>query len=247
MTPGIDLDKMKMKRPKVIVVDNPDTIAKHKTILLEVGFDVMSAADVNEAIKKFNRFGADLVVMDPFLENNYGWELLVDFKQKIGEIPIVVTSTKAEKDDIVSGFNHGADDYLGKPIYGPELVARIKTILNRLNRATGDVLGTFSPDRFEFPKIGVSLDRVNRRLIARKIPIPLTEKEYEFVEVLASRAPETVLYDELCVVFDGVKEKRKRVDYQVYMLRQKLEAVDPSLELIVSVGRHGYRFNTGEG
>jgi DNA-binding response OmpR family regulator len=130
----------------------------------------------------------------------------------------------------------GADDYITKPFYGAEVVARVKTVLRRSGKPN-------DPQRYVFPKIGLMVDRVTKEVTLDDQVIQLTQKEFELLNLLAKHAPSIVNYPTLTrSIWDEESDNaRKRAKYLVYLLRRKFQKASPQKKLIVNVDRLGYK------
>src|SRR6516162_7864867 len=121
-------------RPKILVVDDePEAVELVEFNLKQAGFDVLTAADGAEALKKAHAALPSLVVLDLMLPEVDGLEVCKMLRRDpaTANIPIVMVTAKAAEIDRVLGLELGADDYLTKPFSPRELVLRIKRILLR--------------------------------------------------------------------------------------------------------------------
>jgi DNA-binding response OmpR family regulator len=222
----------------VLLVDDEEIVRDVLTRYLEQeGFRVEVAADGEAALDLAARSRPDIVILDLMLPKIDGLEVFRRLRDD-GDLPIVMLTAKSEEIDRVVGLELGADDYVTKPFSPREVVARIRAVLRRGERANGErgdrvlVAGSLEidRDRREVRRDGESLD--------------LTRKEFDLLEVLASH-PGVVFrrIDLLDRVWDSAWDgDSSTVTVHVRRLRSKIE-VDPSAPRhIVTVWGVGYRF-----
>jgi diguanylate cyclase (GGDEF)-like protein len=119
-------------RQKILVVDDSKTqLDWVHQVLLREGFDVRTAADGKEAIRKVRSEPPDLVLLDMVLPDMDGLEVLRIVKARADEhfIPVIILSVRADLDSKVAGLRIGADDFLAKPFAEAELLARCAAML----------------------------------------------------------------------------------------------------------------------
>ena len=95
------------------------------------GFHVLTAGDGEDGLRKFTRYGADLIIADVMMPRMDGFEMGRKIRQISHNVPLLFLTAKSEIDDIVEGFELGANDYLKKPFKMLELIVRIKALLRR--------------------------------------------------------------------------------------------------------------------
>src|ERR1700742_449920 len=124
--------------PKILVVDDePDAIELIKFNLKNAGYDVVTAADGDEALKKARALLPELIILDLMLPEVDGLEVCKILRRdpRVAATPIIMLTAKAAEIDRVLGLELGADDYVTKPFSPRELVLRVKKMLQR-NRAS---------------------------------------------------------------------------------------------------------------
>jgi DNA-binding response OmpR family regulator len=239
---GVDLDEVyASERHSVLVVeDEPDTVMLLKHILRSAGFNVMGAMSGSEAIKKCAEIKPDLILLDLMMPDMDGWETYRYLRQ-MGDVPVIVISAVGNKEDIVKALRLGIDDYLTKPFFNAEVIARAQAVLRRYGK-TEDV------SRLVFPDVDLVIDFQTQKVTLRDQSVQLTNKEFAVLAVLARNAPEVVNYQTIAQQVWGMDtpDVRKRIKYLVYIIRRKFQSLDHSRELISNVDRLGYRMNTGE-
>jgi len=241
---GIDLDDLpsSAKRRRVLIIDDdPDMVQLLKLTVRSAGMDVTGALNANDALAKCVRNPPDILLLDLMMPEVDGWETLKRLR-KVTDAPVVVVSAKTAKDEIVEGLDTGADDYITKPFYPPELVSRVKAFLRRAR--TSPPAATM-----DFPGIQLSLDTSTRQVKYHEQLVDLSAKEFAVLFVLARSAPKPVRYETVAVEVwgDYAPKIRKRVKWIVHNLRRKLQAESPEHELIENRVGFGYQLNTREG
>lgn len=238
---GVDLDEVyKVDRHSVLVVeDEPDMVILLKQILRRAGFNVMGALSGSEALKKCASNKPDLVMLDLMMPEMDGWETLRHLRQ-ISQVPVIVISALSNKEDLVRTLRMGVDDYVTKPFYNDEVVARAQAVLRRYGKVE-------NVNRLVFPQVDLVIDYQAQKVIYKGRIIQLTSKEFGVLVGIARSAPEVVNYQTIALQVWGTdsSEVRKRIKYLVYIIRRKLNVLDLDHELIVNVDRLGYKLNTG--
>ncbi|HRC85873.1 MAG TPA: response regulator transcription factor [Thermoanaerobaculia bacterium] len=216
---------------RILVVEDNEALARAILELLEgENYAVDRAADGVSAAEMADVNSYDLIVLDWSIPPPSGIELLTLWRQSGKETPVLMLTGKSELDDMISGLDHGADDYLTKPFRFPELLARVRSLLRRQHRqlltqlAAGDVV----------------MDRAKRTVEVAGKPVTLRPKEFAVLEYLLSRVDEVVSKSELVehVWDDSFDSFSNVVDVTVHRVRQKIdgEADAPLLETLKGVG-----------
>jgi DNA-binding response OmpR family regulator len=220
------------------VDDDLDMVLLLKQILRQAGFDVAGAFTGNEAITKCSAANPDVILLDLMMPEMDGWAIYQDLR-KITDAPVMIVSAISNKDSVVRGLQIGADDYLTKPFYNAEVVARVVNIMRRTGPRTAH-------KAYYFPEIKLRLDLETRSVQLRDQSIQLSAKEFAVLELLAKQAPSMVPYKKIAMEVWGIDnpEVRKRIKYLIFLLRRKLEADPGNPTMIVTVERVGYRLQT---
>src|SRR5574340_1261021 len=150
---GSDLDEYySSERSRILVVeDDQDTAFLLKQILRHAGYDVLSAINGKEALNKVNLSFPDLVLLDLMMPEMDGWETVEHLRQ-VSNTPVIILTALNNKENVVTCFQRGVDDYMTKPFYKGEIVARVQAVLRR-SRSTRDA------SRFVFPQVGLAIIR----------------------------------------------------------------------------------------
>lgn len=117
---------------RILLVEDDATLTMIVSDTLQRdGFDVLTAGNGEEGLRKFTRYGADLIVADVMMPRMDGFEMGRKIRQIDKNVPLLFLTAKSEIDDIVEGFELGANDYLKKPFKMLELIVRIKALLRK--------------------------------------------------------------------------------------------------------------------
>ena len=168
----------------ILVADDDREIVGILTeILRGAGYCVHAAYDGAQAVEVFASTCLHLVIMDVMMPKENGLSAAMKIRER-SNLPILMLSAKAEESDRVIGLDIGADDYMVKPFYREELLAKVRSLLRRYlklgsaaDRTTADVLVYHD----------LTLDRSCHRLTRAGEEIRLTATEYKIVELLLSR------------------------------------------------------------
>ena len=115
-----------------------DTLETMRDTLETMDFSVELAYDGSEGLHRYFEVRPDILVVDVMMPKMSGFDMVKAIRQSDKETPILFLTAKTTVDDVVTGFNLGADDYLKKPFAIPELVVRMKTLLGRSGKRTLD-------------------------------------------------------------------------------------------------------------
>jgi DNA-binding response OmpR family regulator len=236
---GIDLDEIDAERQRVLVVeDEPDTVFLLKQILRIAGFNVMSAMSGQDALKKVVEHKPDLVLLDLMMPEMDGWETLNHLRQ-MTDVPVIIVSAVSGKNEVVKGLVSGVDDYVTKPFYNAEVVARVKAVLRRSGKPQ-------EVSRLVFPQVDLVVDLLAQEVTFKGHEVRLTPKEFSVLSVLSKHAPAIVSYQSIsqAVWGEDSNDVRKRTKYLVYLLRRKFETIEEGSNLILNVDRLGYKLQT---
>jgi DNA-binding response OmpR family regulator len=223
-------------KPRILVVDDePETIELVEFNLRQAGYDVLTAADGDEALKKARAQLPSLIVLDLMLPEVDGLEVCKMLRRDpaTAAIPIVMLTAKAAEIDRVLGLELGADDYVPKPFSPRELVLRIKKLLER-----GRVKTT-EPETMKFGDL--LIDGPRHLVTVRGKRVELTATEFKLLTVLAQRRGRVQSRDTL---LRDVWEYNSRVDTRTVdtHMRRLREKLGPAAKQLDTVRGIGYRF-----
>ena len=244
--PGYDLDAtIDSSRKRVFIVDDdPDFVAMTKIILCNAGFDVASAPDGIVALKKCAEVNPDVILLDLLMPEQDGFQTFQKL-QKITNAPVIVVTASSNHHHAVQSFQIGVEDFISKPFYNPEMVARIQAVLRR-SKAKKEAK---NEERiFVFPNIDLMLNMESHEVNLRGEQIKLLPREFAVLSILAEKAPKPVKYEIITRNLWGEDSDKNRSHLKnvVYSLRQKIEEDPQKPNLIVNYHRFGYQLDTQE-
>ncbi len=222
---------------RILVVEDDQVIAEVLLAYLRrAGHEVEWCADGNEAAHVWLRLRPDLVVLDLMLPGLSGLELLRRHRRAGGSASVIVLSAAGEEEDRLVGFETGADDYVVKPFSPREMVLRVEALLRRSERlATTD-----APP--PVPIGPLTLDLAARELRDGTRLVPLTMRELDLVAFLAQHRGQTFTKTELLRrVWGWDFGDTSTVTVHVRRVREKIESDPSAPQLLLTVGRSGYR------
>lgn len=172
-----------MEAYRVLAVDDdPSILNIIETTLSQEGYAVLTASDGNTACRLAAREKPHLVIMDVMMPQCNGILATIRIREE-SNVPILMLSAKAEGSDRVLGLQAGADDYLVKPFYQQELLARVKALLRRYN----DLGSVREASRGNLIEIGrVCLNTETKRLTVGGEAVRLTATEFKILRLLMS-------------------------------------------------------------
>ncbi len=222
----------------LVVDDEPKIVKLAQDYLGQAGFRVVSAGDGTTAIAVTRRERPDLVVLDLNLPDKDGIDVCRVLRRE-SDVPIIMLTARDAEADRLIGLELGADDYITKPFSPRELVARVRTVLRRVQ---GDVqpAGIIRASDLE---IDVNGHNVTRRGEA----IHLTPSEFTLLTVLAQHPGRVFSREQLLerlygVTYDGLA---RSVDAHIKNLRQKLEDDPTDPRYVITIYGIGYKFSNG--
>lgn len=226
-------------RQKIMIVDDDSNIAELISLYLtKECFDTRIVGDGEAALREFDTFSPNLILLDLMLPGMDGYQVCREIRQR-SNVPIIMLSAKGEIFDKVLGLELGADDYMIKPFDSKELVARVKAVLRR-----------FQPDKnghekpkgkiVEYPDLIVN--QTNYSVIYKGKTIDMPPKELELLYFLASSPNQVFTREQLLDHIWGYEYMgdTRTVDVHIKRLREKIKD-HPNWRLFTVWGI-GYKF-----
>jgi len=224
----------------ILIIEDDSNIAELERDYLKLnGYQADIVDDGAEGLRMAVSGAYDVVIVDLMLPNKSGYDIIKDIRKQ-AEIPVIVVSAKSDDIDKIRGLDYGADDYLTKPFSPSELVARVKSHINRYERLKGnhapnDVIGSQ----------GLEINTTSHKVVARGQEVQMTAKEYDLLVFLASN-PNIVFTKQH--LFDTIWGNDcygdiATVAVHIQKIRKKIEHDPSNPELIETLWGTGYRFN----
>jgi DNA-binding response OmpR family regulator len=219
---------------KILICEDDKFIASSVSEYLQaLDYKISTVNDGEEAIKEFNRFKPDLVLLDVMMPKLNGIEVIKIIRDK-SPIPIIFLTAKISVDEKILGLELGADDYIGKPFSMRELLLRIKAILRRNLLDDNDQIISFG---------NINLFPNKREVLIKKDILSLTKTEFDFLECLMKNYDQVLSRDQILEYskLENYLDSYERVvDVHIKNLRKKLDRFNSDLK-ILTVRSLGYR------
>jgi DNA-binding response OmpR family regulator len=202
---------------KILIVDDEKDLCEILQFNLESeGFSIDVAYSGEEALKKTLE-DFDLVLLDVMMGGISGFKTAnIIRKERNLQIPVIFLTAKGEENDVLTGFNVGADDYISKPFSIKEVVARIKAILKRGLKQPGE--------KTEIVYKELTVNQKQKEISLQGKNVSLTRKEFEILLLLMKNMDEYISRDEILkrIWDDDVIVTERNVDVNIARLRKKI-------------------------
>jgi len=222
----------------ILVVDDEPRIIEAVNMNLELeGYQVSSASNGYEALKKLTKEVPDLVILDVMMPEMDGFETLRQIRE-ISTVPVIMLTVKGEETDKVKGLDLGADDYVTKPFSPKELVSRLKAVLRRVEMPSPTPKTEIRVDD------NLSIDFSQCKVIVTGKEIHLRPTEYRLLYHLVSNAGRVLTHETLLKRVWGYEYRDEDHYLWLYItyLRQKIEEDPKHPKYILGERGIGYRF-----
>ena len=224
--------------PLILIADDDPVVHESLGLYLESeGYEHQSAYDGQQALEMVESLHPDLIVLDLMMPRLDGLEACTKIRE-FSQVPIIMLTAKSEDMDKLLGFEHGADDYLTKPFNILELKARIRALLRRAGAAKKQ-----EPEQ-KLVCGHITLDRSSRSASREDVPVDLTAKEFDLMELLMRNPNRVYSRETLLDAIWGydVSSEIRTVDVHIRRLREKLELNPAQPEHILTKWGVGYYF-----
>jgi two-component system response regulator RegX3 len=231
---------------KVLVAEDEASIREFIVINLKrSGYDVVEAADGAEALREYDAHNGDfdVVLLDIMMPEIDGIEVCKQLRKKSQSVGIIMLTAKTQEMDKVTGLLVGADDYVTKPFSPAELMARVDASYRRvaMNKMGGE-LGQEQNDRIELGEF--VLDTRSRTLKKNRIPIDLTQVEFQIMEYFFQNPGAALDRADILNKVWGSSYfgEEKVVDVNIRRLRMKVEDDPSTPKHLVTIWGLGYKW-----
>jgi two-component system, OmpR family, response regulator RpaB len=231
-------------KERVLIVDDEASIRRIlETRLKMVGYDVITAADGEEALESFSKYSPDLIILDVMMPKLDGYGVTREVR-KTSEVPIIILTALGDVSERITGLELGADDYVIKPFSPKELEARVKAVLRRTSQREASTLGKSTKNVITTGSLRIDTSR--RQVYRKNERIRLTGMEFSLLELLVSNSGQAFSRNEILqYVWSYPADHRidtRVVDVHISRLRAKLEVDPANPELILTARGMGYMF-----
>jgi two-component system KDP operon response regulator KdpE len=202
----------------VLVVDDERTIRSFlKATLKSKGYSVSEAKDGATANELTASLNPDLVILDLGLPDMDGLDVLKNIR-KASNVPVIILSVRDDESDKIAALDMGADDYLTKPFDAGELLARIRSVLRRIQPGTADTV-------YKTGKL--TMDTARHQVTIGKEPVKLTPMEYDFLKMLVISGGRVVTHKR---ILKDIWNRDEETDDAMHLLRVTVSNIRNKIE-----------------
>lgn len=229
-----------MKAKKVLIIEDEVSISEIiKFNLLKEGYEIETAYNGEEGLKKALNLKFDLVLLDIMLPHVDGFQVCRKIRES-SNVPIIMLTAKEEEVDKVLGLELGADDYITKPFGMRELIARIKANIRRTEFSSDS-----NDSHSKITNYGnITIDMTKYEVRKNEKPLELTLREFELLKYLAEQENQVFSREQLLEEVWGYEYYGdiRTVDVTIRRLREKVEDDPGEPKYIMTKRGIGYYF-----
>ena len=230
-----------MQTPKariLVVEDDPALLRGLLDVLVYNGYEVKGVEDGGHGLDAGLKEAFDLILLDVMLPTLDGFSICKEVRKKKPGQGIIIITAKGSEDDIVTGFNAGADDYISKPFSLREVMVRVEAVLRRTGKNPGDV---------EIRLRDIFFDGKNLVAEYQNLTMELTRKEMDIIAYLHRHRDRIVSKKELLTEvwqYADADIETRTVDIHMLKLRKKIAGLIGDTPLVTTIRGEGYRLET---
>jgi len=227
-----------MNKTRILVVDDEEDLCEILQFNLESeGYEVDTANSAEEAMEK-DLASYQLLILDVMMGGISGFKMADNLRknEKTVNLPIIFITAKDTENDLLTGFNIGADDYISKPFSIREVTVRVKAVLRRTKAASSSE----KEDYLLYDDLKIDITR--KKTFIGNIPVILTKKEFEMLVLMASHPGRIFSREDILtnIWTDEVYVLDRTIDVNITRLRKKLG--DYGKYIVTRLG-YGYCFD----
>ncbi|MCK5203974.1 MAG: response regulator transcription factor [Desulfobacterales bacterium] len=227
---------MKAPKARILVVEDDAALLRGLLdVLVYNGYEVKGVEDGGRALDTGLKEVFDLILLDVMLPTLDGFSICKEIRKKKPTQGIIMITAKGSEDDIVTGFNAGADDYISKPFSLREVMVRVEAVLRRTGKNPGDIDIRFRDIFFD----GKNLIAAYQDQIAE-----LTRKEMDIIAYLHRHRDRIVSKKELLIEvwhYADADIETRTVDIHMLKLRKKIASLIGDMPFVNTIRGEGYR------
>ncbi|UUV17542.1 response regulator transcription factor [Fusobacteria bacterium ZRK30] len=217
---------------KVLIVEDDIDIRELISFFMEKeGYEVLEAGDGMAGLKLAKTYHPHIIILDlmlPHLDGKSLAQMIKKSEEKYGNPKIIMLTAKTDIEDVLSGLEIGADDYMKKPFDPRELVLRVKKLLNRETKV--------NTKKYTFKNITIDTDK--HLILEDKNEIPMSKKEYDLLLLLIKNKGLVLTRDK---ILDKVWQSNyytgdRTVDMYISKIRDKVKSISKDIKTIKGVG-----------
>jgi DNA-binding response OmpR family regulator len=227
-----------MQTPKariLVVEDDPALLGGLLDVLVYNGYAVKGVEDGGRGLDAGLKEAFDLILLDVMLPTLDGFSICKEVRKKKPGQGIIIITAKGSEDDIVTGFNAGADDYISKPFSLREVMVRVEAVLRRTGKNPGDV---------EIRLRDIFFDGKNLVAEYQNLTMELTRKEMDIIAYLHRHRDRIVSKKELLTEvwhYADADIETRTVDIHMLKLRKKIAGLIGDTPFVNTIRGEGYR------
>lgn len=213
----------------IMIAEDDFKIRQMITLLLNGNdFNVIQAKDGEEALEVFyqNKNKIDLILLDVMMPNRDGFSVLKEIRKEYST-PIIMLTAKDQEYDEIQGFSNGADDYISKPFSPTILLARIQSVLRRINKDSNEI------------EVGnITINKENKDVFHNGKIVDFTSEEREILLYLIKNEKKVVCHEE---IFKNIwnfpcESWREIVDTNIRNIKEKLKDDSKYIKIVHGAG-----------
>jgi DNA-binding response OmpR family regulator len=225
---------------KILVIDDEPDVVEVISLGLRLNspdWEVLSAEDGPSGLALFERESPDLIILDMTMPGMSGLEVCRAIRRLSQDVPIIFLTVRDEEIEKVRGLESGADDYVTKPFSPLELMARVRALLRRSNRAKASQAHT------HYVNDGLRIDFIHKTVSLNGQPVRLTSTEYNLLYFLANNSGQVLPHDFLLTKVWGpeYRDAQEYLKVHIRHLREKLGDDAQNPRYIFTERSKGYR------
>lgn len=221
-------------KAKVMIVEDDATIARFVELeLTHADYEVFKFADGETALEAVGEIAPDIILLDLMLPGVDGLQVARTVRERGLGMPILMLTARSETQDVVKGFDAGADDYLRKPFEIPELLSRVRALLKRTEH---------DHPVSQYKAANVEIDPRSRSVLVDDQPVTFTAKEYDLLEFFVTNAGRVITRDEILQsVWHGQHATDSNV-IEVFVCHLRNKIGDNDNQIVQTIRGVGYFF-----
>lgn len=219
----------------ILICDDEKEMRNLIKVCLNGHYDTKEAGDGEECLQVLEENTIHLLLLDIMMPEKNGFDVIKEMKkrEKFKDIPIITLTALGESDDIVKGLNLGADDYIVKPFEPSVLLARINSVLRRVDKLEENLVVH-----------GLNINVEKMQITYNGKVLPLTKKEFHLFTRLAMNPGRVYSREQLVelewdIAFSG---DTRNIDAHIKNIREKLKKIGYEKQIIETVWGIGYQF-----
>jgi DNA-binding response OmpR family regulator len=220
---------------KIVIVEDDPTIGRFVELeLAHAGYEVSRFSDGESALGAVEEICPDLIVLDLMLPGIDGLEVARSLRVKKLNMPILMLTARSQTQDVVSGFDAGADDYLRKPFEVPELLSRVRALLKRVEHER---------PAMQYRAGNIEVDPDSRSVTVDGKPVNFTAKEYDLLEFFVTNSGRVITRDEILETVWGGQHTSDSNVIEVFVCHLRNKIGDTDNQTIRTIRGVGYFFS----